>query len=183
MIVHFVQEERPGAEYEFLWLCGERVGPLCECGPTRRLRRRSRSVQTYFFIFYFTELGTRQHCRDNVTMYSGQKMVDFAVWLKILTIQVQVFVVATPIKHIFYLFLVTESLLHIRVIVIVIVIVKLKIVTCPTNFPPVTSPPGPRFRRTPWPGRSGWWRASFDPHTRRLPPLAPPGCSPLTGYS
>ena len=35
--------------------------------PWRRTRRKKLSCQ----------LGTRQHCRDNVTMFSGQKMIDY----------------------------------------------------------------------------------------------------------
>ena len=29
------------------------------------------------FLLFFPELGTRQHCRDNVTMFSGYKVVSF----------------------------------------------------------------------------------------------------------
>ena len=31
----------------------------------------------------FLELGTRQHCRNNVTMFSGQKMVDYCRMSKV----------------------------------------------------------------------------------------------------
>ena len=53
------------------------------------------------------ELGMRQHCRDNVTMYPGLQMF--------------VFVVATPFRHrdlhIFRFFLVSEDPLRCRVVV------------------------------------------------------------------
>ena len=37
------------------------------------------------------ELGTRQHCRDNVTMLSGRKVVGFSIFT--------IFVVATLARH------------------------------------------------------------------------------------
>ena len=30
-------------------------------------------------VYYKAELGTQQHCRDNVTMFSGQKIVDYDI--------------------------------------------------------------------------------------------------------
>ena len=46
-----------------------------------------------------SELGTRQHCRDNVTMFSGLKAVEFCIFT--------IFAVATPSSHralIFFLY-------------------------------------------------------------------------------
>ena len=38
----------------------------------RILKKRSNLI-----IFYIAELGTRQHCRDNVTMFSSHKSVGY----------------------------------------------------------------------------------------------------------
>ena len=43
------------------------------------------------FVYWFSELGTRQHCRDNGGMFSGQKMVVCYI--------MSIFVVATPFRH------------------------------------------------------------------------------------
>ena len=73
----------------------------------------------------FPELGQRQHCRDNVTMFSGQTMVDYCIMV----------VVATPFRHRgLHIFA-----CHWRSIVLsrcrCRVVARLKIVTCPTlNF-------------------------------------------------
>ena len=52
------------------------------------------------------ELGTRQYCRDNVTMFSGQKVVCYC--------NITIFVVATSSRHrdlnIFRIFLVPRAL-------------------------------------------------------------------------
>ena len=39
----------------------------------------------------FLELGTRQHCHDNVTLFSGQKVVDYCI--------VSLFAAATLFRH------------------------------------------------------------------------------------
>ena len=69
------------------------------------------------------ELGTRQHCRDNVTMVAGLKVVGFCFFT--------IFVVATPSRHrylnIFRFFFVPEALLRCRVVFVS----KLNIVAYP----------------------------------------------------
>ena len=69
------------------------------------------------------ELGTQQHCRDNVTMFSSLKVVGFCFFT--------IFVVATPSRHrylnIFRFFFVPEALLRCRVVFVS----KLNIVACP----------------------------------------------------
>ena len=59
------------------------------------------------FYFQQPELGTRQHCRDTVTMISVHKMIDY--WTS------SILVAATPVGHqdlnIFRIFYVTEALL------------------------------------------------------------------------
>ena len=35
--------------------------------------------QKVFYVMPFAELGSRQHCRDNVTMLSGQNTVDYGI--------------------------------------------------------------------------------------------------------
>ena len=42
---------------------------------------------------YAVELGTRQYYRDNVTMFSGQKIDDYRYHI------ISIFVVATPFRH------------------------------------------------------------------------------------
>ena len=73
---------------------------------TRRTKIRS------FSKILKAELGTRQHCRENVVMFSGQKMVDNCI--------LTIFVVATPCKHrglhIFLIFLVTKAIFRVIVL-------------------------------------------------------------------
>ena len=73
-------------------------------------------VVRFFFsnFLFFPELGTRQHCRDNVTMSSDLKVVGFCSFT--------IFVVATPSTVdtetliFFEFFLVPEVLLRCRVV-------------------------------------------------------------------
>ena len=71
-----------------------------------------------------TELGTWQHCRDNVTMFSGLKVVGYFI--------INIFVVATPFRHrdpkIFRIFLVPEALVRFRIFALSL---SYNIVACP----------------------------------------------------
>ena len=73
-------------------------------------------LKAWSSVLLLAELGTRQFCHDNVTMFSGHKVVC--------NCQFTIFVVATPSRHwgltIFRIFsgpwLVPEALLHCRVV-------------------------------------------------------------------
>ena len=72
----------------------------------RILKKRSNLI-----IFYIAELGTRQHCRDNVTMFSSHKSVGYCF--------ITIFVVAklyldTETLIFIEFFLVPEALLRCR---------------------------------------------------------------------
>ena len=50
------------------------------CGPKEDIIETLSPREIFTRIYcYFPELGTRQHCRDNVTMSSGQKIVDYCI--------------------------------------------------------------------------------------------------------
>ena len=70
------------------------------------------------------ELGTWQHCRDNVTMFSGLKVVGYFI--------INIFVVATPFRHrdpkIFRIFLVPEALVRFSIFALSLIY---NIVVCP----------------------------------------------------
>ena len=54
------------------------------------------AVQAGMFpsTYCVAELGTRKNCRDNVTMFSGQTIVEYCI-----TVCLHIFVVATPFTH------------------------------------------------------------------------------------
>ena len=61
---------------------------------------QSKTALTVFVTFghdcpilftYLSELGTRQHCRVSVTVFSSQQIVDYCI--------MPAFVVANPLKH------------------------------------------------------------------------------------
>ena len=60
------------------------------------------------------ELGPRQHGRDNVTRFPGQKIVDFC--------SITIFAVAAAFRYpglkIFHIFLVPEAVLNCRVVIV-----------------------------------------------------------------
>ena len=74
----------------------------------------------------FVELGTRQHYRDNVTMFSGQKVVGYCILIQ--------FIVTTSFRHrdlnIFYIFFRSKKLNY---IVASFVAAKLKICHVPSS--------------------------------------------------
>ena len=43
------------------------------------------------YAYKFSELGTQQHCRDNVTMFSGHTVIGYCI--------ITIFIVATPFRH------------------------------------------------------------------------------------
>ena len=59
-------------------------------------------------------MGTRQQCRDNVTMFSGQTIVGYCI--------ITIFDVTTPFRHrdliSFRIFFVFEALLHCPIVVV-----------------------------------------------------------------
>ena len=73
------------------------------------------TVYSKLKMSFFAELGTRQHCRDNVTMFSDQKVVGSYI--------ITIFIVATPSRHwdfiiFFEVFLVYEALLRCCIVVV-----------------------------------------------------------------
>ena len=65
-------------------------------------------------IEFFTELATRQYCCDNVTMFSGHKVVVIAILLYLLELLHPV----TKTKIFFKFVLVPDALLRCRVVVV-----------------------------------------------------------------
>ena len=90
------------------------------------------ALYSTYTVFSIEELGTRQFCRDNVTIFSGPKVVCYCHF--------NLFVVATTSRHwgltIFRLFsspwLVPEAMLHCRVVVVA----KLKSCRVPSSKEP-----------------------------------------------
>ena len=64
-----------------------------------------------------SELGTRQHCRDNVTMFSGLKVVGFTI-ATIFVVSTQSTVCRHRDHNIFQIFPVPEALLCCRVVIV-----------------------------------------------------------------
>ena len=66
-------------------------------------------------VYYKAELGTQQHCRDNVTMFSGQKNCCLLHYVHVRF----GYPIYTPGPyHLSYLFVVTKALLRCRDVIV-----------------------------------------------------------------
>ena len=73
------------------FICADNKVEDCQQPVCQGFQRGNTAPVTTHCYPCFSELGTRQHCRDSATMFSGQITVDCCI--------MSIFIVATPFRH------------------------------------------------------------------------------------